>query len=322
MRRDARAPLVALAAFYPALAAAELTLQLKPQVEQRTMTLSVCDVVEPNAALRAMAESPCAPLPGRGRVGDTVAYGRADIARALSTRTAAPPTLRWRGPQRVLVERRGERLDADTYVMLALEQLRAHLATSGDRIELRPVGTYRDVAIPTGARTVTARFSGGDRGRSARVLLDVAVDGTAYTTLAVAFDVRRYAPALVLKQDGARHQALVAAQIEAVVGAVSSANGDAVTDTRQLAGQRLRHALPAGVPIGSDDVEPSPAIAAGAAVDVFASTGRVLVRTRGTAEREGRLGERIRVLLPANNERLAVEVIGENRTMVSAHVAP
>lgn len=313
-----RAPLIASLVLCHAAAAAELELQLKANVEQTTMTLSVRDVVESAGDDVAGPALLAAALPEKGRVGETVAYTRADVERVLAARATAPLTVRWRGAPRVLVIRRGDMLEPATYVAWARERLFAHLASDGERIELQPAGTYRAVAIPAGERAIEARFAATDIGRSARVWLDVAVDGRFYTTLAVAFDVRRFARALALKQDGAKHQALAPEQVAEITGAVSSANGRAVTDPRRLEGQRLRHPVAAGVPLGEADIEPRPAVTTGADVQVFASVGRVVVQTRASAERDGRIGERIRVLVPNNNERLAVEVIGENRAMVTA----
>lgn len=301
-------------------AAAGIELQLKANAEQTTMTLLVGDVIELDAAGdRALLATR---LPNKGKVGDTVVFTRAELTRAISGAKSVSRSLRWTGAQRVLVRRRGVMLEPAQYIEWARERLHTHLRAGAERVELKLIGSYRALAIPVGQHSVTARFAPEDSARSDRIWLDLAVDGQYYTTVALAFEVRRFAPALVLREAGAKYQALAPERAMLATVDIGVANGTPLDDPRQLLGKRLRHDLAPGYPIATGDIENRPSIEVGAEVQVYASVGRVVVQTRGIAQRDGHVGQRIRVLTPNNNEQLAVEVIGDNRAMVSNRPQP
>jgi flagella basal body P-ring formation protein FlgA len=309
--------LAGLALALPALAA-DIAIELVTRTEQRGAALLLKDVASidgddsSRGALCALA------LPAKGKVGDTVVYAREEIA-ALVARTQPDlaQRLRWSGPARVLVKRQGVLIEPREYIGWATERLQARWAPLPGRIELKPVNDYRPLVVPAGSRTVEARFAGDEVRRTSKVWLDVAIDGQPYTTATVVFDVRWWRPALVLKQRGDARQRLRPEMATQADVDVSLANGELVTDAAQLHGKRLRHDTDAGQPLTADDVEEIPPIELGSTVRVFTQVGRVAIQTLAVAQRDGQIGQRIAVKSAGNEEQLMVEVIGENRAIVS-----
>jgi flagella basal body P-ring formation protein FlgA len=301
--------------FAPAADAASIELQTRAQQHGAVLTLMQVASVSGSAQERRQLEALA--LPARGKVGDTVAYTRADIARQIAS---AQPQLRgavqFAGAQRVLVERTGQLLPATQLLQTAQVQLAAALASYGGHIGLRALTAPRAVLVPAGHWQLAARPDSGI-GPRMKVWLDVAVDGHRYTSVPVTFAVTWLRPALVLTR---------AQPAKAVLGAdaVTVAEIDAapfgaalLQDPQQLAGKRLRRAMNVGAVLSAEDIEQRPAIAAGSGVDVFAAVGRVVVQTRAIAERDGFIGQSIAARTFATNEPLMIEVIGEDRAIVS-----
>jgi flagella basal body P-ring formation protein FlgA len=299
-------------------AATPLEIGLAARIQQDSAALTLGDIATIDGSgpvpqsLRKLA------LPGKGRIGDTVVYTRAEIA-ALIDRSfpGSAQNLRWSGPERVLVERRGTIVAQEEYIGWAAERLRAHWATVEGRIELQAINDYRPLALPAGARSIEARFAGSEIRRTTKVWLDIAVDGKPYTTATVVFDVRWWRPALVLKQRGIARQRLQPELAALTEVDISLANGATLQDPRQLQGTRLCRDTEAGRPLTAADIEDIPAVELGATVRVHTQVGRVAIQTLAVAQRDGAIGQRIAVKHPKNNEQMMVEVIGENRAIVS-----
>lgn len=295
-------------------AAGQTRLELRAAVVQPGSVLALGDVIDGGQHRDVWA---ALALPPKGRVGDTVVYSRAEITEQLWRAFPQLAPLHWSGAERVLVQRRGRSLAPQDYTEWARRYLAQQLARSAGRHELALAGDYRALRIPLGECAAQARLEREPRAGETRVWLDIAVDGHAYTSIPVSFNVRWWRPALVLKQAGAAHLTLDVQQVETREADVSRVNGEPLQDGAQLAGMRLRHALEAGAVLGSGDIETRPPVAQGQTIDVYASVGRVVVQTRAVAQRDGFLGQRIGALVAGNNESLMVEVTGENRAVVS-----
>jgi flagella basal body P-ring formation protein FlgA len=96
--------------------------------------------------------------------------------------------------------------------------------------------------------------------------------------------------------------------------------GEILQDTQQLSDQRLRRDMAAGAALRRSDIEIKPPVTAGTNVDVFAQVGRIVVQTRAVAERDGFVGQSISARLPNTQEQLMIEVIGEDRAIVSNNI--
>lgn len=299
-------------------ASAAILVELRDKAEQNTIALPLAAVINVSGAKESEGALFRVALPAKGRVGDTVTYTRSEITQFIgATHPEWSKLLRWSGADRVLVQRRGITLPADEYIGWARERLQERWSTKNGRFELKPISEYRPIMIPVGACSVVARFDGDAVRRTTKVWLDIAVDSQHYTTVVVAFDVRWLHPALVLKQRGSARQKLSAAMVTSTEANISLTNGAVVEDMQQLIGKRLRHDVEAGVPLAAGDVEVKPTIESGDAVQVYAKVGRVMVQSRAIAQRDGNTGQKIDVKNTKTNEQLTVEVIGENRAIVS-----
>lgn len=297
---------------------AAVLLELKEQAVQNTTVLPLGEVATISGAAALQKGLRDIVLPGKGKVGDTVTYTRDEITQQIGRQHPDwAPLLRWSGAQRVLVQRRGVMVAAQEYIGWAREYLLAHWATKSGHFLLQPINEYRPLIIPDGTRSISARFTDDTVRRTSKVWLDIAVDGRPYSSAAVIFDVRWLDSAWVLKQRGSARQNLGEAMLSNTEVDVSLTNGALLKDVRQLIGKRLRHDVEAGVALGAGDLEDKPAIEQGAVVQVFTKVGRVLVRTQAVAQRDGYIGQRIAVKNAQTNEQLTVEVIGENRAVVS-----
>lgn len=292
-----------------------VAIELLEKAAQRAGAPTLGDVAKitgSDAQLRNMQ------LPVRGKVGDTVVYTRAELGELVATmRGNRGGEVRWSGAERVLVERRGVAVPAAEYIAWAEALLREHWAARGGKLELKAVNEYRPLTLPEGGRSIAARFAGDDVRRTARVWLDIAVDGHYYTTATVTFDVGWWKPALVLKQRGEALQRLRPDMVDTADADISLTNGAVVQDSQSLHGKRLKRETAAGVALAESDIEDIPAVEAGATIKVFTTVGRIAVQTLAVALRDGAVGQHIAVKKPRSNEQLMVEVTGENRAVVS-----
>jgi flagellar basal body P-ring formation protein FlgA len=296
--------------------AGAVRIELQPRAQQHGAALMLGDVaVVTGAAAEQKTVSELA-LPTRGRVGDTVVYGRAEIARLLAQRHPQLHELQWAGAARVLVQRSGQTLPAAALVEQARTQLLAALAPRDGRFVLQPLTEPRALALPAGRPQLTARAP-QQIGPRMKVWLDVAVDGRHYVSVPVTFAVTWLRPALILTRAQPAKAVLGADAVALGEVDAAPAGGAVVQESRQLVGKRLRRGLNEGAVLRETDLEERPAIAAGAGVDVFTAVGRVVVQTKAIAERDGFVGQSIAARTLQTNESLMIEVIGEDRAIVS-----
>jgi flagella basal body P-ring formation protein FlgA len=300
------------------IADAAVLLALKEKAVQSTITLPLGEVVAVSGDVALQKVLRSVALPAKGRVGDTVIYTRDEITRFIvGMHLDWAEQLRWSGAERVLVQRQGVAIAPQEYIGWAREHLQAQWANKSGRFELKPIDDYRPVTIPEGERSINARFGSDEVRRTTKVWLDISVDKQYYSSVAVVFDVRWLHPALVLKQRGSAHQKLNTAMVSDAEVDISLTNGRLIGDAQHLVGKRLRHDVDAGLPLADGDVEDKPAIELGDAVQVYAKVGRVIVQTQAVAQRDGNIGQRIDVKSKQTNEQLTVEVMGEDRAVVS-----
>lgn len=297
---------------------AAVILELKTAAVQRTMTLQLGDVAGVDGKEAPKEELREIVLPSKGKVGDTVTYTRDELTQYIGgTHPEWSSLLHWSGADRVLVQRQGVTVDPAEYVGWAREYLLAHWQAKGGSFAVRPINEYRALTIPEGRRSVSARLDADEVRRTSKVWLDIAVDNRYYTSAAVIFDVRWLHSAWVLKARGSARQSLSEAMLSNADVDISLTNGTLQNDVKQIIGKRLRHDMEAGLPLGAGDIEDKPAVELGSLVEIYTRVGRVLIRTQAVAQHDGQVGQRIGVKNPQTNEQLTVDVIGENRAVVS-----
>lgn len=137
-----------------------------------------------------------------------------------------------------------------------------------------------------------------------------AADWTLYVPVTVQSRIRVWALTSPHMQ-GAR---LGAADVTAETRLVSGLAVGYVTDLSELAHSTLRHALPAGAVLTSNDLLPDFMVRQGEQVTLIASADGVRVRAAGLALQDGRLGALVRVQ-NASSDKVVQGVVASDRVV-------
>lgn len=312
----------AIAALLFSVGAQGAVIELQPRAVQRGAILRLMEVAVVSGLQSERQALQSLELPSRGRVGDSVVYTRDELVRLIALeRPDRVAQLRLTGADRVVVSRLGRELQVSEYLDYAQGRLLARLASDDGRLAVAPAGEYRSLQIPMGPTRLEARIE-SDRVRSRmRVWVDVVVDGRLYTAVPVSFDVHCWRRGLVLRNPMRARSALTPEAAEYAEVDVAAVGSNVLQDTRQLSGKRLKRDLERGAALRAADIEDRPPVEAGASIEVTTKVGSVVVQTRAVAERDGFPGQRIGVRTVRDKEYLIVEVIGEDRAMVSSNAA-
>lgn len=153
-------------------------------------------------------------------------------------------------------------------------------------------------------------------GESVHAQVSVAVgcregsDWTVYVPVTVQSRIRVWA----LKAPHAQGARLGAADVTAETRLVGGLAVGYVTDLSQLAHGTLRHPLPAGAVLTSDDLLPDLMVRQGEQVTLMASGDGVQVRAAGVALQDGRLGALVRVQ-NASSDKVVQGVVASDRVV-------
>jgi flagella basal body P-ring formation protein FlgA len=309
---------VATAVAFCCHSAGAVVVELYPQAEQRGSMLRLDAVASVFGDAREQQLLVKIELPPRGRVGDTVIYTQEEIAARLAPlRAQLKEEIHVVGADRVRVDRLGQVMASADYIEAARTKLLTYLDGRDGRISVRASGDYRPLSIPIGTSQIVARIEQGPVRARMKVWLDIAVDGHYYASIPVVFAVSWLRSALILNRAHKGKSALAADALSAGEVDAALVGGELVKDAQQLRDKRLRHDMDAGAALRLADIEDKPPVEAGSKVDVFAHVGRIVVQTKAVAQRDGFVGQRIGARLPKTQELLMVEVIGEDRAIVS-----
>ncbi|MBE1162731.1 flagellar basal body P-ring formation chaperone FlgA [Dyella acidiphila] len=169
--------------------------------------------------------------------------------------------------------------------------------------QVEVVGKPEDVQLLAGSVTIKARKPEG-RWPRARVGMpvDISVNGqlmrsaTVWFAVSVHHDVPGYAA------DAAMGTVASALKFTPHDADVATLQGPVVTDSQQVQGMRLRHAVLAGSPVLLEDFEHIPDVDRQQRVDVSASYGVIKLQTKGTAIGRGNTGDTVLVLVDGAEE--------------------
>ncbi len=103
------------------------------------------------------------------------------------------------------------------------------------------------------------------------------------------------APVLVLRRALPRRAPVEITDVELQTRRIGGVAGGLISDTNNLAGRRLRRALPAGSPLTADALAPDVLVRRGQQVTLLVATGPFEIRAQGQALSDGGEHERIRV---------------------------
>lgn len=309
---------VVLSTFVIAMQAnAALVLDIKPSAIQQGVQIKLADIGELRGEARDVELARTIALPARGRVGDTVAYTRNDVLKALQQQAPALMTQQQMiGATRVVVQREGHLLSAGDYVNYAKQELAKCLASIDGEIEINPKGEYGDIGIPHGGYRLSARCGSTELRSTMQITVDVVVDGIAYRSIPVVFAVGWYRQVLLLNRSVGMHSEVTSDMVDIRRANVASLTSEALRLPEQFAGRWTRRALEAGAVLQQSDIEKKPDVCAGELLNIMASVGGVTIQTKGVAEKSGFIGQRIPAHLAHSDNRLIVDILNKGLAIV------
>jgi flagella basal body P-ring formation protein FlgA len=130
------------------------------------------------------------------------------------------------------------------------------------------------------------------------------------------FDVIGEQPASMLDVDVKRNEPIPTAAVRTDERAPWEPTCEVVHPGTSLQGMRARKALRAGDLLCAGDMEPKPPVSRGEQVVVRSSAGLVSVQSKGIAEQDGVVGERLRVRNPSSGEFYLALVVAEGEVVV------
>ena len=133
-------------------------------------------------------------------------------------------------------------------------------------------------------------------------------------TLYVPVTVEVEAPILVLRRALARRSPVDATDVELQTRRVAGTEAFFISDVGNLAGRRLKRALPAGTPLTADVLVPDVLVRRGQQVTLLAANGPFEIRAQGEALTDGAENDRIRVQNVTSHK--IVEGVVENSSTV------
>jgi len=297
------------AAAGPAAACLELALASKVTVEGTLYRLrDVADLGSGDCASVGALELGKAPRPGYW-----AHITRQQIAARMEREwPGSRQDVRWSGSEVVRVTTAGESFDGATLLKVAEHSLREALQPHYARVELAPVKEPRDLILPIG-RVELKAVTQADTVPAKRmaVWVDIEIDAEHYRSIPVWYSVSAWASVISVNRDLGHHHLLEMADLSEVTVDVAGLGGLPVTDPAELTGQRLVRPLFEGDVLLEKHVEPAPLVQRGSVVDVFAKSGRVVLRSKGVALSDGELSERIVISNPKSGEHYAAVVVGQ-----------
>lgn len=186
---------------------------------------------------------------------------------------------------------------------------------AGREAEVRLEGAVQDEVLPMGAGA--AKLEPAIQSRELRpgawsVPVKLLVDDAVYKTVWTTWAVDLWELETVLVRDVARGEALAPDMFARKKVLVSASSGAGALSALALDGAVLVRDLAAGSPVQAHDVTRPKAIQRGDLVNLEVKRGAITARALAVAKQDGRVGDRIRVVLEATGrEMVAVVLSGE-----------
>lgn len=265
--------------------------------------------------LKRLMALPLGPAP---RAGEKSQLGRAELAHWIQLRTGVDAKqIVWEGPSVTELHRASAEIPGARLVAVANESLRAWLAGHTSRADVTVTTVPRDVAVPFGQVTLTARPIGQDAQPAKRMVVwvDVWADDRFIRTVPVGFEVVAYGPAYVTDKAmplGTRFDAsaLTVREVELTGRAVPVLA--AVAEPKQL-----RRPVAAGAALTRQDVEPQAAVTRGDWVALRVRSGSIDMESRVEALQSGRVGQTVSVKPSKSTAPILARVVGPGQVEVT-----
>lgn len=239
---------------------------------------------------------------------------RNQLTELLKSKGITADRLDFRGEMRCQVHAATESIPADELVSSAENVLRALLEDQGETDSTwQLVGQLRPATVPLGrrGRRLVARLTSSElSGSIANFRVDVLVDEERATTVPVQFRVSRYRQLLVAIKPVRSGDPITAANVATQRVETTQMLGTALEHPQQAIGHIAAVPLRPGQIVTDRHLTTPPVVRKGDLVSVIAAVGNIRVATKGIAQEEGRIGERVAVQIGDQKAPIFAEVYG------------
>jgi len=194
---------------------------------------------------------------------------------------------------------------------------RAQLADNGNA-EIVFIGARNDMDVQGEHVTVVARPFFIDRPAGpVTVTLDIVADGKTAAVVRVPLRVSLTREVPVAARDIARGQVISGSDIMLQRVTLAAIPRTLIVEAAGVIGQRARCRIPRASRLYERMVEQPPAVTGKETITVVADAGRCRVAFQAHAQQDGRVGDRIKVLNPANNRVIRAVVTGPGTVRIA-----
>lgn len=270
--------------------------------------------------LKRLMALPLGPAP---RAGEKAQLGRAELTRWIQLRTGLDARhIVWEGASVTELHRASAEIPGARLVAVANEALRAWLAGHTSRADVAVTTVPRDVAVPFGQSSLTARPIPQDAqpARRMAVWVDIWVEDRFIRTVPVGFEVAAYGPAYVADGDmplGARFDdsALKVREVELTGRALPLLAPPSVATAAEPT--QLRRPVSAGAALTRQDAEQQAAVTRGDWVALRVRSGAIDMESRVEALQSGRVGQTVSVKPSRATAPILARVVGPGQVEVT-----
>lgn len=294
---------------------ARASVALPPQASVRGTELLLGQVAELDGDAASLARLRTLSLgyaPAPGYVRTLQRWQIADRVRA-----AVPDVeVRWSGAEVCRVVPEIERVFGTEVQAAAAQEIEASYASR--EATIRPSGRCADIDVPRGENPVALRVvpeSRELRAGTVSIPVQVIVDGTAYQTVWVPFDVELVELVPVLARDVQRGEILGREHFETRTQRLAAGSAAFLSPERAIGSTVLRD-LPAGTRVFEADVKRTLLVKQGDTVELLVKKGAVGARAHATALQNGYLGDRIRVSTSDKTKAVTAVVAGRGHVEI------
>ena len=223
----------------------------------------------------------------------------------------------WSGSETVRVGTVGIAQSAAPIVEFATDALLKSLNQRFEHVDIELTSESSDVIVPAGRLELAV--SGLDNvvpKKRFAVWVDLSVDGEHFQSLPIWFRVTVWADVVTAGHDLGRYDVLAASDLGTTSIDITTVGGMPILDPADVIGLRVLKPVAAGRVLVEGQAEPAPAIQQGQLIDVLASAGRILLRSKAIALADGDLDERIAVQSRSSGERYFATVVAPGHVQV------
>jgi len=224
------------------------------------------------------------------------------------------------GPENIKIVRSSNRVNMKPVLVQCSQVLEKSLSEKFPEIlrwKLSPNGAPAKVTVPDGIQKIRC-LEPKNLGIKSRVSIwiNISVDGEAYQTVPLWFSLKAYTQAYVTTGRIYPREKLKADLFRLDEIDVARVGQEPLRSFEDIRNMWVARVLPKGHVVLASDVVSIPSVQAAQPVIVVASTGSVKIETRGIAEKDGQIGDRIPVRILNSTNSITGYVSGASMVSV------